>query len=79
MGDLVRIWKKIPHPHPCGAIAPARRNAPANTVVRTRLNVDLGDEMAVRGYHFLTRRKVYATTSVGKQVIPRLCWICRRS
>ena len=58
MGDLVRIWKKISHPAPSGAILHRRvAIAPADTVVKAGSNVGLGDEMAARGYHFLTGRK----------------------
>ncbi len=46
--------------------------APANAVVKTGPNVGLGDEMAALGYHFLTRRKVYATTSATSRSIAAL-------
>ncbi len=57
MGDRVRIWQKITHGPPGGAIDPA------NPVATTSLNVGSGHDTAGRGYHFLTRPKVYATAS----------------
>ncbi len=67
VGDRLRIWKKIPHGPPAGAVEPE------NPVATTSLNVGSGHEKAGRGYHFLTRPKVYATASWRRRST------CRRS
>ena len=81
MGDLVRIWtRRSPTRTPAERLLRRAAIAPANTVVKTRPNVGLGDEMAALGYHFLTRRKGCASTSAagtsivrpGASKIPRL-------
>ncbi len=62
-GSTAYMEEDPPRP-PGGAVDPA------TPVATTRLNVGSGHEMAARGYHFLTRRKVYATTSVPGKARP---------